>query len=53
MYKNKKNISIAEIYHEAGMENAAYSYFTVIRDANNLGFYESRMAASELENHYE
>ena len=44
---------IAELYHESGMETAAFSYLTVVRDAKNLGFYESRMAEYELENHYE
>ncbi len=44
---------IAELYHENGMETAAYSYLVTVRDAGNLGYYESRMADYELENHYE
>jgi len=44
---------IAELYHESGMETAAYSYFTLVRDVRNAGLWESRIAALELENHYE
>ena len=44
---------IAELYHESGMETAAFSYFTVVRDASDLGFFESRLAEYELESHYE
>ena len=44
---------IAELYHEGGMETAAYSYFTTVRDAKNLGYFESRIAENELEKHYE
>jgi hypothetical protein len=44
---------IAELYHESGMETAAYSYFTLVRDAANPGFFESRLAGYELENYYE
>jgi tetratricopeptide (TPR) repeat protein len=44
---------IAELYHELGMESAAYSYFTTVRDIKNLGYYESKIAEHELEKHYE
>lgn len=44
---------IAELYHERGMETAAYSYFTSVRDVKHLGYFESRIAEYELENHYE
>ena len=44
---------IAELYHEMGMETAAYSYFALVRDLRNTGLWESRIAAAELENHYE
>ncbi|MBI9108036.1 MAG: tetratricopeptide repeat protein [Spirochaetales bacterium] len=44
---------IAELYHENGMETAAYSYFALVRDASDYGLWESRISAFELENHYE
>jgi tetratricopeptide (TPR) repeat protein len=44
---------IAELYHESGMETAAYSYFALVRDEGHKGLWESRIAALELENHYE
>lgn len=44
---------IAELYHQNGMETAAYSYFTLVKDAENLGYFESRIAEHELESHYE
>ncbi len=44
---------IAEIYQASGMDTAAFSYFTLVRDAKDLGFFESRLAEYELENNYE
>lgn len=44
---------IAELYHENGMESAAYSYFTLVKEAGIRGLWESRISALELETHYE